>query len=478
MMLKYSRVACVGMLMPTLWLSSTTEVYAQNTSPTVEPAQLTVTGVRGATTIRQFVLTGSTPIANPQPVPLDLVRTDGVKVLPATNIHTEIVSQPKPNEAVARVNFDLRDFWGIPSGEFIGKLRLIYTTGQIDLPVTIRIKDHWLLPLIMLLIGTGLGVAVSAYRAQGQPKDEIWLRVGRLRSQIQEEPEVGKSAPFQTQVEAYLYDVKMEIQGGQLEAGRVAIAQAEQIWKKWVKGRNDWLAQLAYRDELVESIQDLNPNVLYVQTVRRELEDIYRNAPNFEEPDKLRDRLDEVAQQINRYFQLQAKIKQINEVAANLPAEQIGAWQTTRQAWEQQFSLLLPSDTEQYQHLQMEVDEANAKMTELVSQIASAEGVSKGLAKLTVPRLIAHAPSAQPLRWQEEVSAAGQRLKQFKVTSYAIAIVFLAGAGFNQLYVDNPTFGANPWKDYFALLAWGFGAEATRDAVTKMVQGWGLSGVK
>jgi hypothetical protein len=62
--------------------------------------------------------------------------------------------------------------------------------------------------------------------------------------------------------------------------------------------------------------------------------------------------------------------------------------------------------------------------------------------------------------------------------SYVIAVVFLAGAGFRQLYVDQPTFGANPWKDYFALLAWGFGAEATRDAVTKVVQGWGLPGFK
>jgi len=139
---------------------------------------------------------------------------------------------------------------------------------------------------------------------------------------------------------------------------------------------------------------------------------------------------------------------------------------------------LLPNDTEQYQRLQAEADEAIAKVTELASQSPLAESVSKGLPKLAVPRLIARAPSAQPLSWQEEVSTAGQRLKQFKVASYAIAIVFLAGAGFNQLYVDNPTFGANPWKDYFALLAWGFGAEATRDAVTKMVQGWGLPGAK
>lgn len=38
--------------------------------------------------------------------------------------------------------------------------------------------------------------------------------------------------------------------------------------------------------------------------------------------------------------------------------------------------------------------------------------------------------------------------------------------------------GANAWGDYFALLVWGFGAEATRAAVTGMVRNWGLPGIE
>ena len=73
----------------------------------------------------------------------------------------------------------------------------------------------------------------------------------------------------------------------------------------------------------------------------------------------------------------------------------------------------------------------------------------------------------------------GARYEQaFKLVSYGIAVVFLVGVGFNQLYNDKPTFGADPWKDYFALLAWGFGAEATRDAVTKVIQSWEIPGFK
>ncbi|MDF5726662.1 MAG: hypothetical protein PUP92_01145 [Rhizonema sp. PD38] len=66
----------------------------------------------------------------------------------------------------------------------------------------------------------------------------------------------------------------------------------------------------------------------------------------------------------------------------------------------------------------------------------------------------------------------------FNWLSYAIAVSLLAGAGFGQLYATQPMFGANGWSDYFTLLAWGFGAEATRDAITKVVRDWKLPGFK
>jgi hypothetical protein len=61
-------------------------------------------------------------------------------------------------------------------------------------------------------------------------------------------------------------------------------------------------------------------------------------------------------------------------------------------------------------------------------------------------------------------------LQIFYVISYATSIAILAGSGFSQLYLQNPTFGARPFEDYLALLAWGFGAEATRSKVTQVVR--------
>jgi hypothetical protein len=271
----------------------------------------------------------------------------------------------------------------------------------------------------------------------------------------------------------------MALQGERWEEAQNAVKQAEMIWSKWIKGRTDWLAQLAYRDELNERLQDMNPSIPYVQTVRRHLEDAVREAPDLDSPRQLRDRLEELAQQLNRYIQLQTKMKQLSNLLTQLPADQAVLWQPKVQSLERQMDSLQASDLTKETNLQTEVEGALAEITQLVLQQEGTGATAKGLPKLglTMP-LLAPAPSVSSLTWEERASGASQRLKAFTSGSYVIAVVFLAGAGFNQLYVDQPTFGANPWKDYFALLAWGFGAEATRDAVTKVVQGWGLPGLK
>lgn len=65
------------------------------------------------------------------------------------------------------------------------------------------------------------------------------------------------------------------------------------------------------------------------------------------------------------------------------------------------------------------------------------------------------------------------RLRWFEIATYAAALILLGGTGFNEVYLKKLTFGADLWSDYFALLVWGFGAEATRDSVTSTLRGWG-----
>lgn len=481
--MKNLRLSLISFFVPVSWLLASAIAHAQ-AKVTIDPEDLTIAGSRNQVEARLIFVTPDQPIKNLRigVSARSLYRTDRMAVFPTTAIVADNPqTNPKqPNEMIVPVEFNLQQ--APSSGEFQGKLRLSYQHEEQELPVreeipvTVKVKDDWFLPLIVLFIGTGLGISVSSYRAKGRPRDEILVREGELRSQMQSDSDLAKAEAFKNHIEAYLVDVKMALQGERWQEGEDGIQQAENIWRKWNKGRTSWLRQLDYARKLKERLQDLDPNLPYIQEVRRNLEEAREEAPTLESPLQLRENLEKIAQQINRYLQLQAKIKQLKNLVERLSNEATEAWQLKVSNWEQQIAKLLPSDLKKDTNLDREIEEAIAEITELISQ---QEGIARGLPKLgiSIP-LLESAPSARPLDWQTRVTKAGLRLRVFTWTSYAIAVVFLAGAGFIELYVEKDTFGANPWQDYFALLAWGFGAEASRDAIAKVVRDWGLPGLK
>ena len=485
------KLVTIGLLVASLELLAPMSANAQG-QVVAEPAQVTVSGMRGSLATRNIVLQTDTPINNLQLIPLDLNRSDGDSIFPAQAITMEklSVSSSNQNLMMTLVKFDLNKVFR--SGEFSGKLWLSYQDGEQVIPVTIKVKDHWFLPLLILLVGSALGISVSIYRTQGRPRDEILVRVSQVRIQMQDDADFLKFEAFKAKVEAHLIDVKMALQGERWDEAKNSVQQAELVENKWLKGRADWLAQLGYADEIKQQLQDLERNVPFVQTVHRSLEEALRDAPDLDSPVQLRDRLQGLAEQVNSYVSLQAKIKQLYSLSEELSVEQAKNWQPKVQNLEQRIESLQPADLTEDANLRDELEGAIAEMTELLSQQAdmvntteldfgvNAGGMMDRGAKIggIMINLLGAAPSTSLLSWEEQVSGANVRLKVFTVTSYIIAIVFLAGAGFSQLYVDKPTFGDNPWNDYSALMAWGFGAEATRDAVTKVVQGWSLPGLK
>ncbi len=474
--MKNTQLSFIGFLISVSWLLSSAMVNAQ-TNVTIDPDVLTIVGLRHQNKVEKRLIYLTNEAINISQVKVSLrepYRTDRLAVFPigAIESKTPYINPNQPNELIIPVDFTLQQ--APSSGEFQGKLIINYQSEKLSIPVIIKIKDYWLLPISVLVIGTLLGITISSYRAKGRPRDEILVREGELRTQIQSDLDLVKVETFKNQIEAYLIDVKIALQGERWQDGENAIQGAESIWSKWLKERTSWLKQFDYADKIKERLQDQNPNLPYIQEVHRHLDNVLQQAPELENSKKLREHLAEITQQVNRFLQVQEKIKQLKNLFNQLPTEEAKNWQTKLLNWEQRIDKLLPSDFTKDTDLDNELEEAIAQMTQLVSQ---QEGIAKGLPTLGIT-LLELAPPARPLNWQTRVTNAGLRLRLLTWTSYVVAVVFLAGAGFIELYVEKDTFGANPVQDYFALLAWGFGAEASRDAITEMVQGWGLSGLK
>jgi len=463
--MKCLKSALASLLVPATVLLSGGMAAAQ----TVEPERLTISGNRATVQTRQLYIKTDTPIEELQVIPFDVNGTDGVSVFPGSAIAPGEL-QPilgKPQEAIVPVEFNFRK--APDSGEFVGTLRLSYAGGQLAVPVTLRVKDHWFFPLLMLVAGTGLGIAVSVYRSQGRPRDEILIRVGQLRVQMQEDPDLEKAAAFASRIQAVLIEVKMELQDENWEEAKKILDSAEAIWRRWVMGRLDWLAQFEYSDRLKEKLNEYDASATFVRTMNWDLQEVLNSAPELESPAQLREKLEAIAKQINSYVPLKEEVKQLQKLIPPLPDDEEKPLAEIIRELDRHIDASTPLEIETDQIISEELQKLKLKVGELSP--SQWEWVS------SLP-LISPPPQTQPLpSWNEQARGANVRLKSFIWTSYAVAVVLLAGAGFSELYVDNATFGSNPWKDYFALMAWGFGAEATRDAIAKVVQSWGLPGL-
>jgi hypothetical protein len=468
------RLYSVGLFALMLTLSSAITIHALE-SVTLTPDQITVAGRRGTTETRTVLLQTTDPITDVKIIPLDLTRADGEHVLPAAAIAGVLSDNAITTNSVLTIPLTI-DLNNVSSGKFTGNLLIRYHGGAKHLPITVTVKDPWLSPLMVLLLGVGLSVGISYYREKGRPRDAILVRMGQFRAQMHGAPDLAQT--FKQRIEAYLVDVEVALQAENWEEAETAIKRAEAVWTRWRKAPDDWLAQLDYHAQLVGKLQD-EPNVPYIQALRRELEKVQREASEMEGAHKLRERLDDIAQQINDYVRLQKSLDQLNDLRIQLPADQAKSWGHKAQVFQQRLHALDPDDTQAYQTLQEDIQKG---MDALAQETAKEQGVVKAARGLeaggleigtNLLDLLAPPPATREIT-DGATTRAGRRLRWFTWVTYAVAVVLLAGAGFGELYISNATFGANAWGDYFALLAWGFGAEASRAAIADIVQSWGV----
>ncbi|NET50458.1 MAG: hypothetical protein F6K09_17535 [Merismopedia sp. SIO2A8] len=380
---------------------------------------------------------------------------------------------------------------------------MITSSGEeVVVPVLLRIQDGWMLPLILLLFGVGMGMAVSAYSTGGKLSDEVTVGLKRLRSQVNTYHHEAKT--FAVRVETYISDAESANEAKQLTEAQAAVSQANLIWRKWYRQRTEWEAQFTYHHQLVDQVnQELDhyPS-LYIQTISRELDDMMRRTPeDFADPSELRIGLQGVANKLRKYGQVKTQWNRLKELVSHeferIPAVEQKKINADINAVRQLITSVIPSDTEEISDLKTRLttlitaikNAANTTIIPILDVASDGDDEDNGsetreriVSKLTmipspiVEKSVKVERSPSDVSWLEKVQDwviwpdADGRLRSFYIASYIGSVVMLASVGFSSLYVENPVFGANFFADYFSIVAWGFGAEATRDTVTKVVR--------
>lgn len=507
----------------------------------VSPRQLTVAAMRDQRETRVLLIRADEPVTNLRIVPLDLSGPNGDTILPADAIGMELPATNIPSGGLLTVplTFNLA---GAPSGQFSGELLIIYGEQSLSVPVNVAVKDPPWLALAALVAGVALGIGVSTYRAQGRPRDEVMVRLGQIRTQMKADAGLQEAgAPFYNRIDAHLVDVEVALEAQQWEKAQQAVMEAENLWVRWRRGRPDWLVQLEYYDTLTGRLEGLG-DVFYVNEIKEVARSAHRAMPTLDDASLFRASLEPLARQVNDFIALRERltalaatrtgrataqtlqqrlytlapansaavqslkdevetaigrvqIVQIKEKADHLaslgdrlPESHTLEWQPKIAALQTRVAGLAPDEPDVYLAVQGEVDAALEQVDALATPVHRGEeslprgaadaafGTPKGLPQMET--WLSGPPTIYVQSLPEKMAGARHRLRWFTWLTYAVAVVFLALAGFVELYGGRIDFGANGISDYFTLLAWGFGAEATRASIAEMVQGWRISAGK
>ena len=502
--MKHRQRLILGLFISAFSLVMAVPVQAEPPKVTPIPTTLTVTGKRcliaqlDCTTVkRNLLLRSNQAVTDITIFSLDLNRTDGTEVFPATAIKVSSPTSTTPTNLLQSnqpltipIEFNLSK---VPSGEFSGNLLVIYGDSEQVIPVTVKVKDHWLWAFLVLLLGVGLGMAISAYRTEGIARDEVLVKVGRLRRDMRADEELNKlGSSFKKEIDDCLVDVENNLEDKRWQAAQEAVGKARYVWDKWRKGREDWIELLNSESRLNTVLQQENPEdssskILYLEKISWELKSIKRETATFDSPQKFSQSLQSVREQLERYFQGKKQLEEFENLTIEGSLAQVreNYWKLEASYLKQQLENLDPTDNEGFKKWQ---EELKTKTQELVTEIQEqstkevasqqVENLARSIKEPTVTQQLEPVPTVPPQEQENREQSARQRLRWSNRLSYVIAIILLGGAGFTQLYAANSTFGANGLTAYFALLAWGFGAEATRETVTKALQDWNLPGLK
>ncbi len=446
-----------------------------NPEVTASPSQISIAGIRGTAAERRLVLTADGAVSGVKVIRFDLVRADDQRVFPADSIEAQLpagqISPRAPLEIPLTFNLSHE------AGEYKGEMLILHDGGKLTIPVAVKIREDWCWPMAVILLGVAAASGLTYYRRRGQPRDEAIKLAGNLRAQARTDSELPSS--FRKKIESHLIDCEAAIQAEKWEEAKKAVESGIAVMTNWRKWRPDWKKQLDYLAELAAKVEEIGRNegeTSHLTRLRRKLEDEEELAPSREKPQDFRDRLDGIRGRIDRLIELNALDETLSGIISELPAEHRIEWNEKRLKWDARIGNLSPDDDEAYKSLRDEITGGIAEAGKLIPVPDDVQAKGFRLFDRDLIQLdLASPPPALLGAAGFDVSKANRRLWTFKTIAAVIGVLFLAGLGYNELYLTKQTFGANGWYDYFSLLLWGFGAEATRASVIDLMKSWGLT---
>lgn len=447
----------------------------------ITPDTINISGRHGSRESRFLLLQTDEAITQLELISLDLERMDGQKVLSADVIQLPD-SPPPPTQIQADgavkvpLTIDLRK--ATSNGQFQGVLLVKYEGGQQLVPLTVNVQARPWWPALILLLGVVVGMGLSDYRSQGLDRDELTLAVGKLKTQVRADQTLpaDQAIPevFTRRIQGYLYDVEASLVNQDWVKAKTQLGMAQDVWNVWKRQPENWLAELKHYQTRKEEAKKLGTSKFYGKAVHTNLDDLYRQIPDLAGPSELKNKLDEIGSQIDRFNKGYLKTQNLSKLTERFSdAEAKKDWQAIVNDLTAKLYALDPNSKKEFEDwetaTQKALDEAITNNSVDVQKAIQSRAIQSAGVERVAP-----SPATPPPRLSRPARLARWRLRFFNWSSRGVVVLFLSWAGFSELYLNQPTFGMQPLSDYFSLLAWGFGAEVTRESVAKRLKNLGV----
>jgi hypothetical protein len=466
------------------------------------PPSLTVAGTLGdPPQERVLFISASTPVSGVEVLVSDFVRTDNAATLSGL---LSIAPPPQRVEAGKPLTLTVTiSFAQARSGAYNGMIWVNYDAGGIpaslQIPVTVTIKDPPWTPFLTLVAGVAVAALISTYLGGGRQRDDLAVRIERLAARVMATSGLPDSVRRTLRQELNLAEAWLR--ASKLDDALQAYNRAEQLLTRWLGWLEPWRLLHEQLDRARTLLQpDAQGRPAYAVAIHRRLREIEESAPSTTDLNSIQESLNGVIAQINDFLNLDTRCKNLQTIldaTALIPAEK-SAYQAQIDQLARRIETLLPEAADNrpnYNEIDQALSDLNQRLKAHLPRGAPESALLGGQAGQATmaaavfeasapqfPRLTFTMPQPEQAAhrevaagWSGRLPWARIRLYGFRLAQFLILITLWGWTGYNELYIQNPTFGSDWMSNYFTLLAWGFTSEAARATFTSLAGRLGLS---
>jgi len=458
--------------------------------------QLTFSGTRAQTLRQQVILRETTlhgsPLTGLRVLPRDLRSAEGA-VLPASQIRAILPAFTLAGGSLLTGTLEL-SLTEARAGTYTGDVLFVYDAGApVQLPLTVNVKHGPGWAILVLVIGSVLGLLIAHYQGKGKTSDTLVVRIVRVREAMQKPG--GPQASFLTQLELWVSKAESALRLEDEAVASAAVQKAEELLSQWHQA--DWATPLNRLQQLTEQVKEpsetAHPDAIAYKDFQIQAQTLSENVLAEKSPGAFAEKILDLESKLNDFQYLCQRFESVNQMRNDLAKLMTDEWQPRLADLQYRLMQLRLGDekgtrlAEDLNVLGQEMLDALEATQQKTASLES-DGVkspgergatpldmllekAKGLLKQERRAVMALATGEKLT--VADAQEAGERIQWHRRLTYVVGGILLAVVGYATLYWTNATFGARP-ADYLALFAWGLGAQTSFADAAKLLQGLGI----